>query len=56
MVLISNSNENKTINTHRYSKNIGNYKTGKDFITDQSSDVTNEIILESKSILILELK
>jgi len=56
MVLFNNSNENKTINTHRFAENIGNYKTGKDVITDKIIDVTNEITLEPKSVLILELK
>jgi len=56
MVLFNNSNENKTINTHRFAENILNYKTGKDVITDQTLDVTNEISLEPKSVLILELK
>ena len=56
MVLINNSNETKVINTNRFAENIGNYKTGKDVITEQSIAVTNEITLEPKSVLILELK
>ncbi len=55
MVLINNSNETRTINTHRFQENIGNYKTGKDVITGQTIDVTKEITLEPKSVLILEL-
>lgn len=56
MVLINNSNETRIIKTNRFQENIGNYKTGKDVITEQNIDVTNEISLEPKSVLILELK
>ena len=56
MVLINNSNETKAINTTRFAENIGNHKTGNDVIMEQNIDVTKEITLEPKSVLILELK
>lgn len=56
MVLLNNSTEIKTLKTNRFAENIGNYKTGKDVITDTIIDVTEEITLEPKSVLILELK
>jgi glycosidase len=56
MVLFNNSSETKTLKTDRFAENIGNYKTGKDVITDKIIDVTKEITLEPKSVLILELK
>ena len=56
MVLINNSNETKAINTTRFAENIGNHKTGNDVITEQNIDITKEITLEPKSVLILELK
>ncbi len=56
MVLINNSNETKAINTTRFAENIGNHKTGNDVFTEQNIDVTKEITLEPKSVLILELK
>jgi glycosidase len=56
MVLFNNSNETKAINTDRFAENIGNYKTGKDVITDKIIAVTNEIMMNPKSVLILELK
>jgi glycosidase len=56
MVLFNNSDKIKTLNTKRFAENIGNYKTGKDVITDKIIDVTKEITLEPKSVLILELK
>ena len=55
MVLINNSNETKVINTTRFAENIGTHKSGKDAITEQNIDVTKEITLEPKSVLILEL-
>ncbi len=56
MVIINNSNEEKTIKTNRFEENIGNHKTGKDVITDQIINLENEITLEPKSVMILELK
>jgi glycosidase len=56
MILINNSNETKTMKSSRFQENIRNFKTGKDVITEQSIDVTKEITLEPKSVLILELK
>ena len=56
MVLFNNSNETKSINTARFAENIQNHKTGKDVITDKIIDVTKEISMEPKSVLILELK
>jgi glycosidase len=55
MVLLNNSTEIKTLKTNRFAENIGNYKTGKDVITDTIIDVTKEITIEPKSVLILEL-
>jgi glycosidase len=56
MVLMNNSNETKTVKTDRFKENIKNFKTGKDIISELTFDVTNEIIIEPKSVLILELK
>lgn len=56
MVLINNSNETKAINTTRFAENIGNHKTGNDVFTEQNIDITKEITLEPKSVLILGLK
>ena len=56
MVIINNSIEEKKIQTNRFEENIGNHKTGKDVITEQIYDITKEISLEPKSVLILELK
>jgi glycosidase len=56
MVIINNSKENKSIKTSRFSENIGKYNFGEDVLTDKIIDLTKEISLEPKSVLILELK
>lgn len=56
MVLFNNSNETKTLKSNRFAENIRDYKTGKDVITDQIIAVTNEITMNPKSVLILELR
>ncbi len=56
MVLFNNSDKTKTLKTNRFAENIGNLKTGKDVITDKIIDISTEITLEPKSVLILELK
>ncbi|MBF2709763.1 glycoside hydrolase family 13 protein [Flavobacterium soyangense] len=56
MVLFNNSSDTKTLKTNRFAENIGNYKTGKDVITEKIIDVTNEIFMDAKSVLILELR
>jgi hypothetical protein len=56
MVLMNNNNETKTVKTDRFKENIKDFKTGKDVISELTFDVTNEIIIEPKSVLILELK
>ena len=56
MILFNNNSEPKTLKTDRFAENIQNYKTGKDVTTDEIIDITNKIILQAKSALILELK
>ena len=56
MVIINNSKENKSIKTSRFSENIGKFNFGKDVLSDKTIDLTKEISLEPKSVLILELK
>jgi len=55
MVLINNSIEKQNIKTNRFSQNIKNFKTGKEILTNQNIDLSNEISIEPKSALILEL-
>lgn len=56
MVVINNNSETKTFKTNRFQENIKNYKSGKDILTEKSFDLKNDIEIEGKSVLILELK
>jgi predicted GTPase len=56
MVVMNNTTEKQTIKTSRFQENIKNFKSGKDVISEKSFDLKNDIELEGKSVLILELK
>ena len=56
MVLLNDSSEIQIVNPLRFKENIGKFKSGKDVLTEQIIDVTSEITLEPKSVLILELE
>jgi glycosidase len=56
MVIINNNPEKQTFKTNRFKENILNYKSGKEVLNNQSIDLTNEIVVEGKSVLILELQ
>lgn len=55
MVIMNNSNDKKTVATDRFKENIKNFTSGKEVITEQTFDITKEVTLEPKSVLILEL-
>ena len=56
MVVINNNPEKQTIKKNRFLENIQNYKSGKDVLTDKILELKNDIEIEGKSVLILELK
>jgi glycosidase len=56
MVLINNNNETRSVKTDRFKENSKNFTLGKDVISELTFDITKEIIIEPKSVLILELK
>ena len=56
MVIINNSADKQTIKTKRFSENIQEFSLGKEIISNTNYDLKNEISLEGKSVLILELK
>lgn len=56
MVVINNSNEGRTFATTRFAENVGKYKSGKDVLTGKTVNVTGEITMEPKSVLVLELQ
>jgi glycosidase len=55
MVVMNNSAKSQTIKTNRFQESIQNYKTGKDVLTGKTIDLKNDIVIDSKSVLILEL-
>ncbi len=56
MVVMNNSAEAKTIKTSRFKENIKNFKSGKDVLSGKTVDLSSEISLEGKSVLVLELR
>jgi glycosidase len=56
MVILNNSDEKQEVNVARFKENTQNYSTGKDVITGQTLNIKNNISVEAKSALILELK
>ena len=56
MVIINNAVQAKTFKTGRFQENIKNFTTGKDVLTGKSINVKEDVTIDSKSVLILELK
>jgi hypothetical protein len=50
-----NSKENQTINTACFKENIKEFTTATNILTDLTFQITTEISLEAKSVVILEL-
>jgi glycosidase len=55
MVVINNSNDKQTLKTNRFQENINLYKIGKDIFTNASIELKNDITIDGKSVLVLEL-
>ncbi len=56
MILLNDSSQTQNLNTNRFNENLGDFKSGKDALTEKIIDLTSEITLEPKSVLILELE
>lgn len=56
MIIVNNNPEKQTVKTARFNENIQNYTSGKDVISGKSLNVKNDIEIDGKSVLILELK
>jgi glycosidase len=56
MVVVNNNEEKQTFKTNRFAENIKKYQSGKDILTETIFDLNKDITIESKSVLILELK
>ena len=56
MVVIINSNETQTFKTNRFAENIQNHQSGIDILSGKTIDLKNDIAIDGKSVLVLELK
>ncbi len=56
MVMLNNSSKTQTIKTNRFQESIQNYTAGKEVLTGKTIDIKNEITIEAKSALIIELQ
>lgn len=56
MVIINNAAQSKTFKTARFQENIKDFTSGKDVLTGKSINVKEDITIDGKSVLILELK
>jgi hypothetical protein len=56
MVVLNNSSKTQTIKTNRFQESIQNYTAGKEVLTGKTLDLKNEITIEAKSSLIIELQ
>jgi neopullulanase len=56
MIVINNSAEKQTFSTNRFKENIKKFTSGSDVISGTSFDLTRDISVDGKSVLILELK
>ena len=55
MVVLNNSATRQTITTKRFQESTQNYTNGKEVLTGKTIDIKNEITIEAKSALIIEL-
>jgi glycosidase len=56
MVVLNNNNEEKKLGTKRFAENIQKHTKARDILTNKVIDLSTEIELEPKSVLILELQ
>lgn len=56
MVAVNNSAESRTFKSARFAESIKNHKSGVDVITGKTVNVTGDITMEPKSVIVLELK
>ncbi len=56
MVVLNNSSKTQNIKTNRFQESIQNYTAGKEVLTGKTIDLKNEITIEAKSSLIIELQ
>lgn len=56
MVVMNNSNDNRTFSTTRFKESIKSFTAGTDVLTGKAMILSKEITMEPKSVMILELK
>ena len=56
MVIINNNPESQTFKTNRFAESIQNHLGGRDIISGKMFDLKNDITIDGKSVLVLELK
>ncbi|MXN91213.1 alpha-amylase [Flavobacterium sp. Sd200] len=56
MVAVNNSAESKTFKTNRFAESIKTHKSGTDVITGKAVNLSGDVTMEAKSVLVLELK
>jgi hypothetical protein len=56
MVVINNSIEKQTFKTKRFAESMQNYHDGYDILSGKTIDLKNDIAIDGKSVLVLELK
>lgn len=56
MVVVNNSKDNQKLNLSRFEENIKSFSSGNDILSGKTIDLKNELLIEGKSSLILELK
>jgi neopullulanase len=56
MIIINNNTETQNITTNRFKESLQNYKSGTDVLSNINYDLKSGIVIEGKSVLILELK
>jgi len=56
MVIVNNSKDNQKVNLSRFEENIKNFTAGNDILSNQKFNLKQELSIDGKSSLILELK
>lgn len=56
MVVINNAPDTQKLNLNRFQENIKNYVSGHDVLNGKTIDLKNELSIDGKTALILELK
>ena len=56
MVIMNNNSDKQTLKTNRFKESIQNLKSGKEVLSGKTFDLNNDIEIEGKSAIILELK